>query len=179
MKIIGIAGLPGSGKTEALEIFKSKGIPVFNMGDVVTKIEAKKRGVKKLNETTEHEIRTDLRKKYGEDAIAIMTSQEIEKTKSNVAAIAGIHSFSEINYFKKRFGSVVIIAIEASKETRLKRLSKRKIRSLTKEEFEQREAHDRYDIPEIMKKADYKVSNDGAMKEFKKSLEKAIDVVIQ
>lgn len=179
MKIIGIAGLPGSGKTEALEIFKSKGIPVFNMGDVVTKIEPARRGIREINEFVENQIRTDLRKKYGDDAVAMLIAKEVEKKKHDNVAIAGIHSFSEIDYFKKKFGSVVIVAIEASKETRLKRLSKRKIRPLTKEEFEQREIHDRYDILEIIEKSDYKVNNDCAMKEFEEALEKIIDVIIQ
>lgn len=177
MKIIAIVGLPGSGKSEALEVLKSKGIPVFNMGDVITKIEAKKRGIKKLSEPEEHKMRVGLRKEFGEDAIAMLASTEIEKMKTKIVAIGGIHSFDEIEYFKKRFGEVAIVAIQAGRETRMKWLSKRSIRPLTKEEFEQREIHDRYDIPEIIEKSDYKVKNDGALKEFRERIGKVIDVV--
>ncbi len=179
MKIIGITGLPGSGKTEALEIFRSEGIPVFNMGDVITKTEAKNRGIKKLNESAEQEIRTGLRKKHGSDAVAMLTAKEVEKVKQGTVAIAGIHSFDEISYFRKMFGKdFIIVAIEADKKTRLMRLGKRKIRPLTKKEFEQREIHDRYDIPEIMENADFKANNNGTRDEFRKSVKNIIEAIL-
>ncbi|MBI2971847.1 MAG: AAA family ATPase [Candidatus Aenigmarchaeota archaeon] len=177
-KIIGIVGMPGSGKTEALHLFKSHGFPVFNMGDVVTRIEPAKRGIRELNEFVEQQIRTDLRRQYGKDAIAMLTSQEVEKIDADVVVVAGIHSFPEIAYFKKKFGSdFVLIALEADGETRFKRLDSRKVRPLTREEFEHREINDRYDIPEIVQQADYTVENEGTLREFQKALEQLISVI--
>lgn len=178
MKIIGIVGMPGSGKTEALQVFRSKGFAIFNMGDVVTKLEPAKRGIKHLNEFIEEQIRTDLRKRHGKEAIALLASDEVEKLDAGVVVIAGIHSFPEIEYFKKRFGKdFTLIALEAGREIRFKRLDSRKVRPLTREEFEHREINDRYDIPEIMEKADYKIKNEGTLKEFQRALEELIDAI--
>lgn len=172
MYIIGIVGMPGSGKTEALGVFEQKGIPTFNMGDVVTKIEPAKRGIHEINEFIEDEIRTDLRKKFGPAGIAIRTSEEVENIDSKIVAIGGIHSFPEVNYFKEKFGDdFILIAVKCEKETRFKRLEKRGIRPLTREQFEHREKHDVRDIPELMKMADYKINNEDTLDDFKKEIE--------
>ena len=177
-KIIGIVGMPGSGKTEALQIFKERGFAVFNMGDVVTTIEPAKRGIKELNEFIEQQIRTDLRRKHGKDAIAKLTADEVDKLEAPVVVIAGIHSFDEITYFKKHFGDFQLIGLEAARETRFKRLDSRKVRPLTREEFEHRELNDRYDIPEIVKQADHRVQNEGTLRDFQQRLGKLIDTML-
>ena len=96
MKIIAIVGMPGSGKTEALKTIEKLGIPSFNMGDVVTKIEPAKRGIVKIDEYIENEIRMDIRKQFGPAAVAVITSEEVDKMNSDIAAIVGLHSFAEL-----------------------------------------------------------------------------------
>lgn len=182
MKILVIVGMPGSGKTEALKLIEKQGIPFFNMGDVVTKIEPKKRGIKKINEYIEDEIRMDLRKRLGPAAIAIVTTDEVEKMNADIVAISGIHSFAELNYFKEKFGGgFTIIAIQASTKLRSKRSAKRKIRPLSKEEFEHRE-HEyakNFEIQKIMEKADYKINNEGTVKQFRQDIKRVVKEIIR
>jgi dephospho-CoA kinase len=182
MKVIVIVGMPGSGKTEALNMIAEKGIHIFNMGDVVTKIEPRKRGIKKIDEYIENEIRMDIRKKLGKSAVAVVTAEEIEKMNSETVAIGGLHSFAEISYFKKRFGNDFhLIAIEASKETRFMRISRRGYRALDKKAFEHREQSysKDFDIPAIMKKAEYSINNEGTLEDLKKNMEKTINKILK
>jgi len=182
MKVLAIVGMPGSGKTEALNAIAEKGIPVFNMGNVITKIEPKKRGIEKIDEYKENEIRRDIRKKLGPAAVAVVIAEEVEKTNADIVAIGGLHSFAEMDYFKERFGSDFhLIAIEASKETRFKRLSERGHRKLYKDAFEHREKRysEDFDIPAIMEQAEYKISNEGSLEDFKKEVKKTLDEVLK
>ena len=63
MKVIGVTGLPGSGKSVVSRIAKKMDIPLVRMGDVIRE-EAKKR-----NQTT-GEVAVELRKEYGEFVVA-------------------------------------------------------------------------------------------------------------
>ena len=63
MKIIGVTGLPGSGKSVVSRAAKKLDIPIVRMGDVIRE-EAKKR-----NQKT-GEVAVELRKEYGEFVVA-------------------------------------------------------------------------------------------------------------
>ena len=63
MKVIGVTGLPGSGKSVVSRVAKKLDIPLVRMGDVIRE-EAKKR-----NQTT-GEIAVELRKEYGDFIVA-------------------------------------------------------------------------------------------------------------
>ena len=72
MKIMGISGLPGSGKGLVSEIALQKGAMVISMGDIIRK-EAKKRG-----ESTK-ETAQNLRKEHGQYIVAELTIKEIKE----------------------------------------------------------------------------------------------------
>ena len=179
MKVVAIVGMPGSGKSEALKAIEKSGVPVFNMGDVVTRIEPEKRGIKQIDEYKENEIRRDIRKKFGPAAIAVVIAEEIEKMDTDIVAIGGLHSFPELEYFRKKFNDFHIISIEASKETRFKRLLKREYRALDKEAFEHREKKysEDFDIAEIMEKAEYKIDNERSLEELQKQIDEILNKI--
>ena len=182
MRVLAIVGMPGAGKTEALNVIAEKGIAVFNMGNVVTRIEPEKRGIKEINEDIENEIRRDIRKKMGPSAVAIVTTEEIEKMDTKTIAIVGLHSFTEVEYFKERFGNDFhLISVESSKEIRFKRVSKREYRALDKEAFENRERRylEDFEIPGLMEQAEYKIRNEGSLEDFKKDVKKVSDEILK
>ncbi|WP_225370663.1 AAA family ATPase [Methanobrevibacter arboriphilus] len=72
MKVVGISGLPGSGKSLVSKIAKEKNIIVINMGDLVRK-EAKKRNAD-VGETS-----IKLREEFGEYVLAKLTIEKIKK----------------------------------------------------------------------------------------------------
>ena len=63
MKVIGVTGLPGSGKSVVSRVAKSLKIPIVRMGDVI-RDEAEKRG------STPGEVAVKLREEYGEFVVA-------------------------------------------------------------------------------------------------------------
>ena len=164
MKIITVVGMPGSGKSTVLDRLHARGIPIFNMGDIVTKFEPSKRGIKESSEAIEHKIRTELREMLGPAAIAIRTVEEIKKQFKNsaVVAIGGIHSSDELNYFKKEFGSNLFsICLDCSPTTRLDRKKIRKERPVNESEFWHREDWEKsVGIDYVMENADIHINNE-------------------
>lgn len=173
MKVICIVGMPGSGKSEVLEIFKENDIPTFNMGDVITKLEPEARGITDVNEYVESDIREDIRKKLGPAAVAIRTVEEIRKLDGETVAIGGIHTFEELEYFKKELdNNFMLLAINCKEEIRRLRISVRADRPMSAEEFEHREKkyNEIFDVPKLMAESDRCIENNGTKEELKEQV---------
>jgi len=118
--VIGLAGMPGAGKSVVVSVARASGYSVVVMGDVVRE-EAKRRRMKPTPENL-GEIMLELRKKEGNSVVAKKCIPKIEKTKESKVIVDGIRSPSEIEEFKKHFPKLTIIAMQSSPETRFKRL---------------------------------------------------------
>jgi adenylate kinase len=129
--IIAIVGLHGSGKTEAANYFKKKGVPIVTFGEIVIKyIDENKLS---HNEETERKIRNNLRKKYGREAFALLNLDKIKNalSKNLVVIIDGLRSWEEYVYLKKHLLGIKIylLVLFANKQLRYKRIKNRKFRS--------------------------------------------------
>lgn len=171
--IIVVVGMPGSGKTEVCNIFKKKGFTYLRFGDI-TMVELNKKGLK-VNEKNERRVRESLRKKYGMGAYAKIIIPKIRKELKQKSVIAdGLYSWEEYIEFKKAFGTrFSLLAVYASPKTRIKRLIKRTIRSLSPTQLKSR---DRAEIENLNKggpiaMADYTIVNEGDLKSLKKVVE--------
>jgi len=71
MKIIAFTGMPASGKSEAVQLAKDKGIPVIRMGDMVWE-ETKRQG-KPLDDKNVGDVAHSMREKNGMDIWAKRT----------------------------------------------------------------------------------------------------------
>jgi dephospho-CoA kinase len=122
--VIGVAGMPGSGKATIREMVQEMGYPAVVMGDEI-RDEAKRR---KLEPTPENlgTIMLKLREEEGLAAVAKLCVPKMEKAGGKVVVVEGIRSLHEVEEFKKRFPNFTIIAIHASLETRFRRLFQRK-----------------------------------------------------
>jgi dephospho-CoA kinase len=121
--VVGLAGMPGAGKSVVVAVAKGSSYRVVVMGDVVRE-EAKRRGLAPSPENL-GKIMLELRQKEGNNVIAKRCIPKIEKTKEHKVLIDGIRSLSEVEEFKKHFPKFTLIAIQASPETRFKRLYRR------------------------------------------------------
>ena len=178
MKVVCIIGLPGSGKSEALRVPEEMGIPTFNMGDVITKIEPKRLGIKKVTEDIEYKIRTDIRKEHGPAAVAVITARELEKSGADFIVIGGLHSFAELEYLKERFkGDFYLVTIEASYETRARRIGTRQERPESRPEFERREERYRkqFDVHRLVEQADFVIPNEGTREELRSAVRELLE----
>jgi len=122
--VVGIAGMPGSGKGVFRRIVQKMGYPVVIMGDVVRE-EVKRR---KLKPTPENlgKIMLNLRELEGSAAIAKRCIPKVKNATRRIVVIDGVRSLAEVEEFKKHFPHFILIAIHASPKTRYQRLFRRK-----------------------------------------------------
>lgn len=122
MQVMGISGMPGSGKSIVSDMAQEKGAIIISMGDIIRE-EAKKRG-----ESTK-ETAQNLRKEYGAYIVSELTIKKIkqlEETEAdNLVMIEGIRSHHEVEMFKENFDNFIILSIFANPTIRFERLKKR------------------------------------------------------
>ncbi len=114
--------MPGAGKSTIATALKSKGFEKINMGDAV-RAEAKKRNLEPTDENL-GKLMLELREKNGAGAVAELIQPQIINSVSNVVVIDGIRSNAEIDVFKK-IGTVKILSVDSSADTRYKFLQER------------------------------------------------------
>jgi dephospho-CoA kinase len=172
MKVIAFAGMPCSGKSEAVQIAGEMDIPVIRMGDMVWD-EVKKRGLT-LDEKNVGAIADQMRKSKGMDIWAKRTLSKISKEKTDQIIIDGIRNIEEIDTFKKNLGKdFLIIAITASDKTRNKRFINRgrEDDSLNVQDLKDRDKRElSWGLGTVIASADIIVPNEDGMDEFKKEI---------
>ena len=139
MKVIGIVGMPASGKGEVSKIARDLGIPVVVMGDAIRK-RVKEAGLMPTDANL-GAMSGKLRAGLGMDAIARITIPAIEAESAPVVLVDGIRGDYEVAAFKEHFPDFTLIGIVSSFETRYRRLTNRgrSDDSLTAEEFRVRD----------------------------------------
>jgi dephospho-CoA kinase len=173
MKIIAFTGMPASGKSEAVQLAKDKGIPVIRMGDLVWE-ETKRQG-KPLDDKNVGEIAHSMREKHGMDIWAKRTVEKIRSLKqSPLLVIDGVRNVEEIEYFKKELGmDFLIIAIDAPDELRRKRAISRGRTDDSKnlKDLEERDKREiRWGLQKVIADADIVIPNNGSLEDFKKQV---------
>ncbi|MBQ6813577.1 MAG: AAA family ATPase [Methanobrevibacter sp.] len=180
MKVIGVTGLPGSGKSILFDTAMEKGAIVVSMGDIVRE-KAAERG-----EDSGTTART-LREEFGQYIVAELTIEKIkgmleEQTDEKIILVDGIRSPYEIELFKENFDNFVSVSIYASPQTRYERLVLRNREDDPKvyDDFLVRDNREiGFGIAEVVATADYMLNNECTLDEFKQSvaefIEKEID----
>ena len=130
--------MPGSGKSTIVSALKEKDIEVLNLGDGV-RAEAKRRNLEPTGDNL-GKLMLELRKKNGAGAIAELLTESIKNSQSKVIIVDGVRSTTEIEVLRN-VGSVKLLSIEATADTRYKFLSSRGRSDdpITREKFEERD----------------------------------------
>jgi len=130
--------MPGSGKSTIVSALKAKGIEVLNLGDGV-RAEAKRRNLEPTGDNL-GKLMLELRKKNGAGAIAELLTESIKNSQSKVIIVDGVRSITEVEVLRN-VGSVKLLSIEATADTRYKFLSSRGRSDdpITREKFEERD----------------------------------------
>lgn len=123
MRLIGVVGLPGSGKSEFSRCAAELGIPVLVMGDVIRHVAAE-RGLA-AEDAILGRISGELRGTYGRGAIAHLMLPAIRGLAAPVVLIDGIRSDAEVDEFRRAFPGFVLVGVFSSFETRWRRLRHR------------------------------------------------------
>lgn len=167
--VIGIVGLQASGKTEVAKIMVRQGAERIRMGDIIWD-EVRNRDLEVTGDKV-GEVANKLREDEGPAVIARRCIPIIKELRSEVKAIIvdGIRSDSEVEVFKYAFGDKFsLISVESAEGTRYKRVKSRKreddMRDI--EDFRERDKRElEWGMGEAMEMADFKVINEGDMKE--------------
>ena len=152
--------MPGSGKSTIVSELKARGLESLNLGDGV-RDEAKKRNLEPTGENLGR-LMLELRDKNGPGAVANLLTEKIKNSQSEVIIIDGVRSTAEIEVLKN-VGSVKLLSIEASAETRYKFLGARGRSDdpETREKFEERDKREiGVGIGKSIEIADETISND-------------------
>ena len=172
IKVIGVTGMPGSGKSVFADYANEKNYLTVVMGDVIraTVIE---NGYEPIPEMTQKTM-VDLRKDHGDAAVAFITCKVIDKLieeGSYKIIIDGIRSQAEVEYFRKHLGDdFVIVAIHVDPSLRYERLKLRgrKDAPTSDEEFSKRDESElKLGLGETIAFSNYVISNNKTLEYFK------------
>ena len=178
LKVIGFCGLPGSGKSTALESVKDLGI-IVNMGDVVRN-EAMKKNIEQTDENLGQLAKT-LRIEGGDDVIAEKCVEMIQNSQSDIIFVDGIRSSYELNVFRK-YWTFPLIVIEADETNRHQRIIERARDDDSKSVLDIKKREEReigFGLLELIQEADYIIKNNSTIQDLKKNTRKLIKNLIK
>ncbi|WP_286242053.1 AAA family ATPase [Methanobacterium ferruginis] len=172
MKVIGVTGMPGSGKSIVSRVAEKMGMKVVRMGDII-RDEAQRR-----NEDP-GKVAVELRQEHGEFVVAercvdiiknSSSNDNLHEDKSQLFLIEGIRSPWEVEIFKKNFPNFIVIAVHSAPKTRFLRLKKR-MRSDDSGELEEALKRDKrelkFGIGEVIACSDFMIVNEGGISKLK------------
>jgi len=180
-KVIAVLGMPGSGKSEAIEFLQSRyRWPKVYFGDV-TFNEMKRRGLDR-NQANERLVREDLRNIHGDDYYAQEVIKMIEGLgDAPIVLVESLYSGDEYRVLKHHFGDdFATIAIHARPKLRHERLLSRPERPLSLQESEERDwaQLNRLTQGTPIALSDYMVINQGSREELQANLEQAVQSIM-
>ena len=177
--IIGIAGMPSSGKDTVAEIFEKKGYKHISLSQVLRDM-AKKQGIEPTTENLT-EFGNSTRLKYG---LGYLAKEALKEARGDTV-ITSIRQPGEVDVLRKR-KDFYLIAIDATLENRWKRLSARRrlgdpatldeMKSIEKRQSKAGGSKDmQNDV--VMEMADYYIDNNGTKEQLKKQVEETMEEI--
>lgn len=178
MKVIGVVGLPASGKSEFSKIAAGMGIPVIVMGDMIRR--AVSEAGLEPNDTNFGATANRLRAEGGMDAIAKLCIPEIRKQSAPLILVDGIRGDTEVALFRHHFSGFKLIRIDSSFGNRLARIATR-ARSddfISADALRNRDKRElTWGLGNALLKADMNISNEGTLDEFAKAVHALLEQV--
>ncbi|MGA3061374.1 MAG: AAA family ATPase [Candidatus Bathyarchaeia archaeon] len=171
--VIGLAGMPGSGKSLVVEIARELGYAIVVMGDVIREDTAK-RGLD-LTPNNVGKVMLQLRADGGVSVVAQKCIPKIEAQESSKVLVDGLRSLYEVDSFKAHFTKFSVVAVHAAPETRFSRLFNRRRSDdpLEWEVFRDRDMRElSVGLGNVIAMAEQMIANDNSVEEIKT---KAVD----
>ena len=165
MKLIVVAGMPGAGKEEFLNVAIDMGLPFIRMGDLVRELYAKRS--EEDRDLNLGQFANVERERHGYN---IWAKRALERMSGSIYLIDGCRSMEEIKAFRGLSDDVNIVAIHAPPKVRYERLVKRQREDAPKntEEFEARDTREiGWGLAEVVALADRLILNDGPLERFR------------
>ncbi|TET80012.1 MAG: dephospho-CoA kinase [Candidatus Heimdallarchaeota archaeon] len=170
--IIGVTGMPGSGKSEFARFAEELGYQTVVMGDVV-RAKVVEEGFEPTPEMS-RKYMIKLREDLGETAVAHLTCLTIENLKQqgiHKIIIDGIRSQAEVTYFKNQLNNdFLIVAIHVDPRLRYDRLKLRgrKDAPQIEKDFQLRDEDElKLGLGETIAFSNYVIPNNNALESFR------------
>ncbi len=168
IKVVAFAGMPGSGKTEAVKVAADRGVQVLRIGDAVWD-EVKNRGLP-LEAKVVGQVADEMRTEKGPDIWARRTLKKVDSG-AKLVVIDGIRSLAELQVFKAALGNdFVLVHIHLPEAQRMARVLERgrEDDTVTEEAFRARDERElSWGLAEVLEEADVIISNTGTKQELR------------
>ena len=166
MKLIVVAGMPGAGKEEFLNVARDMDIPFLRMGDLVRELYPK-RGDEDRDLTLGQFANIE-RERHGYN---IWAKRALERMSGDIYLIDGCRSMDEVMAYRSLSDDVNIVAIHAPPRIRYDRLVKRQRDDAPRnvEEFDARDSREMgWGLANVIALSDHLIVNDGPLEQFRK-----------
>jgi len=177
--VIGVVGMPGSGKSVVDDVAEKLGFSVIIMGDIIRE-EVVKRGLKPTSKNI-GKIMLQIRKEEGPAVVAERCILKIKSIDSQGIVVDGIRSLAEVKMLKKEFSKIKLLSIHSSPETRFQRIFNRRRSDdpLNWQVFTDRDHRElKVGIGPVIAMADYVISNEESLDKFKIRIRKFLKASI-
>lgn len=173
MKLIVIAGMPGAGKEEFLNVAAERGIPFIRMGDLVREMYPNRRA--EDADLNLGQFASAERDRHGYN---IWAKRALERMSGDLYLIDGCRSMDEVEAYRGLTDDVNIVAIHTSPSVRYDRLVRRGRDDAPRnlEEFDARDAREiGWGLAMTIVLADNLIVNEGTLDEFRVSVNALLD----
>jgi dephospho-CoA kinase len=177
VKVVCVAGMPGCGKEEFLQVADEVGFSVVRMGDTVRE-EARERGIGQSDEAIggfahrEREVHG-----YG-----VWAERTLPRVRGERVVIDGLRGSKELEVFRKGLGQgVEVVAVHAAPRVRFERLRQRNRSDApaTWEEYLVRDTRElRWGLGDVIATADYMIVNEGDLPAFRARAREVLESVL-
>lgn len=178
VKIVAFVGLPGAGKSSAVDYLTEKGYPKVYFGGIL--YQAMTDAGVEITFKSQETFREKIREEEGKDFVvkrAIKQARDLIAAGQHRILLDGLYTWTEYKILKHEFpGELTVVAIVAPKHLRKQRLAVRPDRPLTGAETDQR---DWAEIENLEKGgpiaiADHYIINDGDLDYLHKQIDKEL-----
>lgn len=123
--VIGVAGLPGSGKDTLHTLLADRGFKAYVYSDLL-RVELAKRGVENPTRSQMQNLGDELRAEQGGQVLSNMLIDKIVADKVQRALVIGMRHPAEVQVFRESNDiDFVLVALEVSAQVRFKRMQER------------------------------------------------------
>jgi len=175
--IIGLVGQLACGKGTVAEYLKKKyGASVYRYSTMLRDV--LNRLYLEINRVNIQDLSSVLRKKFGEDLLAKVITEDVKKDSNKLIVVDGIRRMDDIKYLINEKG-FILTKVTAKPETRYKRITgrgentddtKKTFAQFLKDETKEADAG----IPKVMTKAKKEINNDGDLDDLHKQVDNLI-----
>jgi len=179
VRVIGLTGMPGSGKSEAMEVARERGHAVVRMGDLIWE-EVERRG---LPRDAEHvgRVAHEMRGTHGKDVWSHRTVERVREVAkdASLVLIDGIRNMEEVETFRRELGDdFVLVAIHTDPQERFARMHRRGRADDSTDREGMRARDERelgWGIAQTIALADEALVNDGSLPDFRRKVGDLLD----